>query len=1182
MYLQFKIIRKKFFKTLLSIMIIISLGVGLLFGLKNGMLSFHKSINNFIETNHYPDIKIITDLEDIDTLKVFNQNNYKSLDSRLSVSTIIKKNNEIISVKASTYEDKNLDDFYIWNEKENKTSNYDLLVEKKFADNNGIKLGDIISLRIDADYYPFIVTKIVSIPEGISSSPINGLWGNTDNYGNVYLHRNVLEAETNKLKNKLLDEVLNKEEQLNVEETNRLNDFNNLRTNLNNSYKEYYKNRNYYSNIKNDLNNKKNELNSNKAKLLELKKDYLNTFNKINKINNIIDKYINSYENLSKESKDLIDDLINKYYPDINIENIEFLSDILYYAAIDKVDELFDPSSEINNKIKNKIIIADAVKALLDYEYDYFNSGSVNSLIEKMKNEEDVSSDVDYIILKSQLEIFSFLGETTDENVLAKTELVKALINSIHTVTEKLPFDSFEDLYNMLDNSRILLPYLYNSLKDRARPEVEQIINKYKDQRQTIINNVNQIYNSNNSLINKTREIKKLLYNYLKDYIDELVINELKTYTTDTSGGPIPTIDRLLKTIDSSINEINDNVNTIDNSLNSAYKKLNNSKEELDNSYNLFVNEIRKARKEIANKKEEINNIKGYESKYNEIHIQVDDSIDKEQLLNNIKNNELKNINVLDSYTYDYSPVKAEIDYNVFAMERLSTIIPLIFYVIILIVLFLFISLMIKQSKQEIAILRLLGISKNRIRLGFCLNNLIISLFGIILGLIIGILLMIYITYFYQNHVFVMLPKILYEIDPLTILLCFIVTVIVVELATVLATLELDRITPIEVLNKEKYQTKDISYITKKITSIFSPIRKFSIIVYIRNKRNLILGIICTSATFILVFGSLSVIASKDKMFNDYFGKRFNYNAQLFNNDTISDDYLNDIRKLDYVKNADLLKYYNVTLKNKDKEYNEIVNALDNRNNYINIYDRNEKIIDYPKNGIILEEHIADKLGLKKGDYVEVDDVPFKVTNISFQAMGRINYITLNDSHKLKNSYDTIIMKMNNNNQNEFVKKVSEKNNYVYTVNFDKVREYTKIEFDNYAIPAYIMIMFSIVIGLVIVININNYNIIDQKKNLSIFRSLGIGYNEISNNWFIQSIIQLVTSIVIGLPLGIIFSTIMLKLISTTRREYLYASGIKEIILTIIILFSYIIICHIATIRKIKKFNVTEEIKDRD
>ena len=78
MYLQFKIIRKKFFKTLLSIMIIISLGVGLLFGLKNGMLSFHKSINNFIETNHYPDIKIITDLEDIDVDNSNNDDNCQS------------------------------------------------------------------------------------------------------------------------------------------------------------------------------------------------------------------------------------------------------------------------------------------------------------------------------------------------------------------------------------------------------------------------------------------------------------------------------------------------------------------------------------------------------------------------------------------------------------------------------------------------------------------------------------------------------------------------------------------------------------------------------------------------------------------------------------------------------------------------------------------------------------------------------------------------------------------------------------------------------------------------------------------------------------------------------------------------------------------------------------------------
>ena len=130
MKLQFKIILKKYYKILLSIAIIISLGVALLFGLENGVLSVHKSINHFIESNNYPDIKIITDIEDKEVLNRFSKNNYKSLDSRLSISTILKNKKNIISVKASTYEDKNLNDFYIWKEKTNHTKRYDILVER--------------------------------------------------------------------------------------------------------------------------------------------------------------------------------------------------------------------------------------------------------------------------------------------------------------------------------------------------------------------------------------------------------------------------------------------------------------------------------------------------------------------------------------------------------------------------------------------------------------------------------------------------------------------------------------------------------------------------------------------------------------------------------------------------------------------------------------------------------------------------------------------------------------------------------------------------------------------------------------------------------------------------------------------------------------------------------------------
>ena len=117
MLLQFKIIRKKFFKILLSMVIIISLGVALLFGLMNGVLSLRESVYKFIEENNYPDVKILTNIEDIEKVKDLNFSEFDDVDFRLSVNTVINKDDQILSVKAITYKDENLKDFYINEEK---------------------------------------------------------------------------------------------------------------------------------------------------------------------------------------------------------------------------------------------------------------------------------------------------------------------------------------------------------------------------------------------------------------------------------------------------------------------------------------------------------------------------------------------------------------------------------------------------------------------------------------------------------------------------------------------------------------------------------------------------------------------------------------------------------------------------------------------------------------------------------------------------------------------------------------------------------------------------------------------------------------------------------------------------------------------------------------------------------
>ena len=1163
MGLQFKIIRKKFFKILLSMVIIISFGVALLFGLMNGVVSLRKSVNKFIKENNYPDIKITTNIEDIDKVGNLNKEEFDDLQYRLSMSTIIKKDNQILSVNAITYEDDNLKDFYIDVEKNNNTEYYDILVEKRFANENNIKLGDILELKIGEEFYSFCISKIISVPETIGSVPISGMWVRINDYGNVYINRKVLEEETSKKKRNFLDEIEKKEEEILKEENNRLEEYNNAKSEIKRLTNEY--------NIKkNGLNQQKKELKQNKEKLLELKKEYVEISDSVNHFKDIMYLYIDSYEKLSDNAKEYIDKIIQSKYPNIQMEDLEFITDIAYSVLQNNLDELFDTNNEINQKIKNKIAIADIIKLMLEVEYDYYNSDEVVNLIKEIEAGQDVTQLSEYINLKSRLEIF---GEVTQDNIIYIYKVAKAVVNEVHKASANLPFDSFSDLYDFVNSSRALLPILYNSYKGELKPYFERIVNLNNSIKEGIKNEIDSIYNSSKSCILKARTITTKAVDYIQNIIDETVILKLSDYTDNTSGKPLDIINRL-------VNEIDESIQKIDEELNKAYSVIRNNETNLERQKKAFEEKILEARQELNNKKAEVENIRGLESKFNEILIKLDSTNDKEAVLKNALDNYLKDIEILDSYTYEKSPMYSYIDTNIGVMQKLSTIVPIAFYIIILIILFLFVSIMIKQGKKEIAILRLLGKTTNNIRLGFCVSNLIVAIVGLVLGFIIGLFPMIYMVEYFKN--FFLLPNVVYTVNGLSIILSILATVIVVELATVIATLELDKITPVEILKNEEYQNRKISKITEWITSKFKPFTKFSILVYIRNKSKLILGIICTSATVVLIFSSLAYIGSKNKIFNNYFDDRIHYTAQIFKNGVIQDEELDELRKLDYIESADLLRYFNVKLKYNNKEQDIVINALDNKNKYISIFDKDNNEIAYPESGIVLEEHIAKNLGLKLNDEVTINGVKFKIVDISFQSLGRVNYISLADSYKLKSSFDTIVLNMDNDKKDELINKVSNNDKYIYTVFNDEIREYNKEIFDSYTIPAIIIIIFALIIGYIIIININLYNLLDQKKNLSIFRSLGFGYSEISKSWFIQALIQWITSIIIGIPSGILLSKIILKYISSAWREFIYASGIKEIIFTVILLFIYIYIGHKKCMKDFRKINIIEEVKDKE
>lgn len=262
------------------------------------------------------------------------------------------------------------------------------------------------------------------------------------------------------------------------------------------------------------------------------------------------------------------------------------------------------------------------------------------------------------------------------------------------------------------------------------------------------------------------------------------------------------------------------------------------------------------------------------------------------------------------------------------------------------------------------------------------------------------------------------------------------------------------------------------------------------------------------------------------------------------------------------------------------KEENVIVNTVPSNTKLISIYNSEIKVHN---DGIVLERHTAERLGVKKGDIIELNNVKLKVVEISEQSVNRIQYISKEQAQKIGDAdLETIILNLKLGKEQELLKHLIGNDSYLYTSFTDLSLKSNEKIFATYDLAAWIIIIFAVVIGFVIVINTALTNLLEQKKKLCMLRVLGFNHNQISRNWFGQSILQFITACVIGLPTGIYIAKIALKKISTVNREYVFVNDSKEYIITILLVFTYLLISHIVAMNSLKKWNITETVKEKE
>lgn len=179
-------------------------------------------------------------------------------------------------------------------------------------------------------------------------------------------------------------------------------------------------------------------------------------------------------------------------------------------------------------------------------------------------------------------------------------------------------------------------------------------------------------------------------------------------------------------------------------------------------------------------------------------------------------------------------------------------------------------------------------------------------------------------------------------------------------------------------------------------------------------------------------------------------------------------------------------------------------------------------------------------------------------------------------------SLGCVILDIAEKDEQSLLEHLTADDNYLYSVFTRLSYEGNQRVFKTYDLAAWIIISFAIIIGLAIVLNTSRTNLLEKKKELCILRTLGFTGGEISRSWFSQSLIQFICACAVGLPSGIIIAKTGLNMIQTAGREYPFANSVKEYIFTVLLVFLYILISHILSMRSMKKWDMVETVKEKE
>ena len=531
-------------------------------------------------------------------------------------------------------------------------------------------------------------------------------------------------------------------------------------------------------------------------------------------------------------------------------------------------------------------------------------------------------------------------------------------------------------------------------------------------------------------------------------------------------------------------------------------------------------------------------------------------------------------------------PSLVYMDHALEQVQIASIFLPVFFYTVTMIVVGLFINQIIKAMTPQIGIFTSIGISKWHIVGLFLIFTIIMSLAAGALGAPVGYALCILMAGMMKKTYCI--PYITPALNPGVVVGSIVGLLIFAILTTLLATKAIFRITPKDATISNESKRKKLPKALEKLIDKAPMNIKLSTNSIAQNPRRFFVSAFSIFASLVLILLSTFFFVSKEEMIDQSVVRRLNYDCQIYMTSEETDQtFVNGLKDLSEGSDGFeecFYTYLKVDVDSKDDVYLECLAVDTGVSSLITIpTNSGHGNLSVPEKGIILPRCSAEKLHVKKGDNISINGKSITVTDISFQYFHPITYLSREQMKDLDvNFVSSYILNVSDENTSELMTYLTNNRAQSLTVFTESLSKDLHNIFDSTNSMIFIMVGFSIGMAFIILCIMSQNALMEQQRQLTIFRAIGFTVLDISNIWTLQSVAQLLTSSLFGVPVGALSIYILLKMSSSASQTYPFIFSWPVVFMALGFILLVIIACHLISMRSIAKWNIADNTRTRE